>query len=72
MDAFINQLPAILTALTALVAAIGTLRQIRKVHTIVNQQRTDSLTYQAQLTSALTRAGITVPKDQSLEDGKAS
>jgi hypothetical protein len=40
--------------------------QAREIHTIVNQQRTDMLTYQRELIEALAAHGISVPKDRSL------
>jgi hypothetical protein len=40
-------------------------RAIGEVHTIVNQQRTDSQNYQAALIRALTKAGVDIPIDQS-------
>lgn len=38
---------------------------VQSVHKIVNQQRTDMLTYQADLIRALRREGIDVPRDES-------
>jgi len=68
---------SVFTALALLVTAIGVLipnlRETRKavkateeVHIMVNQQRTDILRYQAALVSALQKAGIDVPADQSI------
>lgn len=64
---------AIASAITALAAAIGVLpalikvlRQVKAVHVIVNQQRTDTLNYQRALIAALNKAGIDVPDDQSI------
>jgi high-affinity K+ transport system ATPase subunit B len=37
-----------------------------EVHTMVNQQRTDSIRYQTALIKALKAAGVDVPDDQSL------
>lgn len=51
----------------ALPALIKVLRQVREVHKIVNQQRTDMANYQRALERALTDAGIAVPVDQSIE-----
>jgi UPF0716 family protein affecting phage T7 exclusion len=42
-------------------------RQIVEVHTMVNQQRTDSLIRQEQLMQALIAAGVAVPRDTSLQ-----
>lgn len=53
----------VLTAATALVVALGSLRRrLGEVHTIVNQQRTDQLAYQATLIRALRAANIDVPE----------
>jgi hypothetical protein len=41
---------------------------IGEVHTIVNQQRTDTLRYQRALIKVLQANGIDVPDDQSVED----
>lgn len=38
---------------------------LTEVHTMVNQQRTDLVNYQAALVGALKRAGVDVPEDQS-------
>ena len=64
---------AIATAITAiggLMLALGVmipnLRETRKIHVMVNQQRTDMIRYQAALVAALQKAGIEVPADQSL------
>jgi hypothetical protein len=66
----ITAFASIITALALLAGAlpllIRTLRQLREVHTIVNQQRTDAQNYQRALVDALIRAGIEVPADQSL------
>lgn len=40
--------------------------EVREVHTIVNQQRSDAMAYQAALVAALTAAGVPVPTDVSL------
>lgn len=39
---------------------------VSKIHTIVNQQRTDAQRYNIALTEALRRAGVEIPIDQSL------
>lgn len=44
------------------------LRQdVQDVHKIVNQQRTDMLSYQEKLIASLVSAGIHVPEDKSLK-----
>jgi hypothetical protein len=50
----------------ALPALIKVLRQVREVHKIVNQQRTDMQNYQRALERALREHGIDVPVDQSV------
>lgn len=40
---------------------------VQAVHKIVNQQRTDMLSYQEKLVTALVAAGIHVPTDESLK-----
>lgn len=61
----------VLIALGGLVSAltlfIPILRNVRQVHTIVNQQRTDMLKYQRTLTRLLEAHGIEVPEDQSID-----
>jgi len=68
---------SVFTALALLVTAIGVLipnlRETRKavkateeVHVIINQDRTDRMRYQVALISALQKAGIDVPADQSI------
>ena len=67
----------VLTALGGVVLAISvlipilrnsrtTMAQVGQVHTIVNQQRTDSQRYIIALTEALRKQGIEIPVDQSL------
>lgn len=74
----ITAIAAVITALALLVGALPALlrlfkrvdvieKQNQEIHTIVNQQRTDSQRYQAALILALERAGIAVPEDQSIE-----
>jgi len=60
-------LGAIGVLITAVAGAIVTLRRVDAVHKIVNQQRTDMLTYQKTLIEALITSGIHVPRDQSLD-----
>jgi hypothetical protein len=61
----------VITALTLLIPILRGTREnkasIGEVHTIVNQQRTDSMRYQRALILALQEKGIDVPKDQSIE-----
>lgn len=64
--ALITALAALLTAGTTLVVTLRTRRAVEQVHTMVNQQRTDAQAYQADLVAALHRAGVVVPRDQSL------
>jgi hypothetical protein len=55
------------TLITALAgAAVLIIAEIRKVHKIVNQQRTDMLKYQDRLIGTLRAAGLHVPDDESL------
>ncbi len=42
--------------------------QVAQVHTLVNQQHTDMVAYQALLVASLRAGGIEVPRDQSLDD----
>jgi hypothetical protein len=46
--------------------------EVRDVHKIVNQQRTDGLNFQRALIRALQDAGVAVPVDQSIAEGGAS
>jgi hypothetical protein len=71
---------AVATVLTSISLVIGALtlflpilrgtrenkKAIKEVHTIVNQQRTDSLRYQRALIKALEKHGVEVPEDQSI------
>jgi hypothetical protein len=59
----ITALSLIITAFTLL---IPILRQTKKVHEIVNQQRSDLVNYQRALIHALQLAGLEVPLDQSI------
>ena len=57
------------TAMGGVVVAVMAKRTssaTKEVHTIVNQQRTDSLRYQLALIKALKKAGVDIPDDQSL------
>jgi hypothetical protein len=71
-------LGAIGVLVTTLTTAIVTLRRVdatkevlrkdvQDVHKIVNQQRTDMLSYQEKLIGSLVAAGIHVPEDKSLK-----
>jgi hypothetical protein len=64
--------------ITTITTAIMTLRRVeatktvlrqdvQDVHKIVNQQRTDMLSYQEKLIASLVTAGIHVPEDKSLK-----
>lgn len=70
-------LGAIGVLITAITSSIVSLRRIdhvktviqedvKAVHKIVNQQRSDMLAYQADLIKALRAGGVDVPKDESL------
>jgi hypothetical protein len=66
----------VITAIATLVTAFGILivnmrtkrmsTDVTTVHKLVNQQKTDADTYQADLITALRDAGVTVPTDQSI------
>jgi hypothetical protein len=58
--------PALRAARAAEANSAKTVTEVAKVHTIVNQQRTDAQRYQVALVEALQQAGIKVPTDQSL------
>ena len=71
-------LGAIGVLITTVSTAIVTLRRVqetkevlqndvKEVHKIVNQQRTDMLNYQEKLVASLVAAGIHVPEDKSLK-----
>jgi hypothetical protein len=63
---------AFLTAVVTLLAVlIPLVRQVKEVHKIVNQQRTDMTNYTRALVRALSDHGIDIPIDQSLEDPRA-
>jgi hypothetical protein len=75
---------AIITAGASLITAFGglvlaftvlipLLKTSKDTHKIVNQQRTDMMSYNRALLRALKNANVEVPQDQSLpEDGKES
>lgn len=58
------------TLITAVVGAYVVLvrRDVRSVHKMVNQQRTDAARYTAVLITALREKGIDVPDDESLNN----
>ena len=73
-------LGAVGVLITTISTAIVTLRRVKEtketlrtdvqaVHKIVNQQRTDMLSYQEKLVKSLIAAGIHVPEDTSLKKG---
>jgi hypothetical protein len=61
----------ILSSVATLTTAVSTAvvlvlrRNVGEVHKLVNQNRTDMLTYQADLIEALQQANIIVPRDKS-------
>jgi uncharacterized membrane protein YhiD involved in acid resistance len=57
----------IITAVAGLIRARRVERKVDTVHKIVNQQHTDLKNYQRALIAALTKAGIDVPEDQSVD-----
>lgn len=62
-------LGAVATLVTATSTAIVVVlrRDVAAVHTLVNQNRTDMLTYQQDLVEALQAGGLIVPRDRSTE-----
>lgn len=60
---------AIGTAVTAVMTALVVLlrKDVRDVHTLVNQQHTDEIAYRKVLTDTLRNAGLRVPIDKSVE-----
>jgi beta-lactamase regulating signal transducer with metallopeptidase domain len=71
-------LGAVGVLITTISTAIVTLRRVKEtqetlrtdvqaVHKIVNQQRTDMLSYQEKLIKSLEAAGVHVPEDASLK-----
>lgn len=59
-------LAVLLTAIAGLVRSRRIEHKVDDVHTMVNQQRTDAQNYQRALILALTKAGVDVPADQSV------
>jgi hypothetical protein len=57
------------TAVTAVMTALVVLlrKDVKDVHTLVNQQHTDELAYRKLLTDTLKLAGVKVPIDRSAE-----
>jgi hypothetical protein len=66
VGAFAGLIGASATLIVAFTVLLPMLRQVKQVHTIVNQQRTDQQNYNRALVNALVKAGIEVPEDQSL------
>lgn len=68
----VTAIASVITALGLLFASLAVflpaLREIRKVHTIVNQHQTDLLRYQRALITALRSAGVAIPEDQSVDN----
>jgi len=66
----ITAIATVITALGGLILAFSVLlpilKQVKQVHTIVNQQRTDQQRYNIALVELLKKHGIEVPIDQSL------
>ena len=64
-------LGAVATLVTSVSTAIVLIlrRDVAKVHTLVNQNRTDMLAYQADLVEALQDGGLIVPRDRSAMGG---
>jgi len=66
----ITAVATLVTAITALCALLPVMfklvRDVKNVHTIVNQQRTDMQRYERTLVRALKEHGIEVPVDQSV------
>lgn len=73
----ITALATVITALGGLVLAVSVLipnlrlsrrveKEVKTVHTIVNQQRTDAQRYNIALAEVLRKHGIELPVDQSL------
>ena len=62
-------LGAVATLVTSVSTAIVLIlrRDVAKVHTLVNQNRTDMLAYQADLVEALQDGGLIVPRDKSAD-----
>jgi hypothetical protein len=72
---------AIITAGASLITALGglilaftvlipLLKTSKDTHKIVNQQRTDMMSYNRALLRALRDADVTIPQDQSLPEDK--
>ena len=60
---------AISTAITSMMTAVVMLlrRDVKEVHTLVNQQHTDEMAYRKVLTDAMKLAGVRVPVDKAAE-----
>ena len=68
MAAFAGLLTASVTAAATFKVLLPVKRDAKAIHTIVNQDRTDRLRFQAVLIQALEDNGIAVPEDQSKVD----
>jgi hypothetical protein len=66
----------LITSVTLLAGAVPLLikaiRDLRSVHQIVNQQRTDMQRYQRALVASLKEHGIDIPVDQSIDPPETS
>jgi len=62
-------LGAVATLITAVSTAVVLILRVKlaEVHTLVNKNRTDMLTYQQDLVAALQAGGLIVPRDKSTE-----
>lgn len=70
--AALTALGAVLVALTGLLGAVlalinGLKKSVQEVHQLVNQESTDAKKYREVLREALTKAGIDVPRDPSVD-----
>jgi hypothetical protein len=71
----VDIITAVTTAVVAIIGATAALlpllrkvhAEVQEVHHMVNQKSTDDKAYQEDLVQALSRAGIEIPKDQSLK-----
>lgn len=75
-EGWVSIIAALSTAITAVLTALvvllrrdvrDTKDQVEEVHTIVNQEHTDSVAYRLLLTDTLRRAGVKVPVDPSVD-----
>jgi hypothetical protein len=63
----LTALALVITAIAGLIRSRRVEAKVDQVHIIVNQQRTDALNYQRALIAALSKAGVDVPADQSVD-----